>query len=51
VTPEQWAQMTTYVQSLLPDTERLKEQLAATQQQVGRPSGGPKPNKPTNFSG
>jgi len=51
VTPEQWAQMTTYVQSLLSDTERLKEQLAATQQQVGRSSGGPKPNKPTTFSG
>lgn len=51
VTPEVWAQMTAYAQNLLADTERLKEQLAATQLQIGRCQGGPKLNKPNTFSG
>lgn len=51
VTPEAWTQITSYVQSLLADTARLKEQLTATQAHVVRAPSGPKPNKPNTFSG
>lgn len=51
VTPEAWTQITSYVQSLLADTARLKEQLTATQAHVVQAPSGPKPNKPNTFSG